>query len=71
MLVTQIATTLVLLSFLAMVVVSLFMDGGDTDAKATDWLTLKMRPIDYAMLVCVVVFFLSILVALIGLIWGL
>ncbi len=62
---------MVLLSFVAMIAVSFFMDGGETNVTTDDWIKLKMRPIDYAMLVCVAVFFVSILVALIGLIWGL
>jgi hypothetical protein len=71
MIVTQIATTLMLLSFIAMVAVSFFMDGENADVKPGDWIAVTMRPIDYAMLGCVVVFFMSITVAIIGLIWGL
>jgi len=71
MLVTQVATTLMLLSFLAMVAFSFFMDGGEPEATSDDWIAPKMRPIDYAMLACVTVFFISIVVALVSLIWGL
>jgi hypothetical protein len=71
MIVTQIALTLVVLSFLAMAAVSFLMDEDAIDSKGKEFTDIKMRPIDYAMLGCVVVFFISIVVASMGLIWGL
>jgi hypothetical protein len=64
--ITQIAATVVLGSFLAMIAASFFLDNDDEDRI----FKYKMKPVDYLVIGFAGVLFLSIFVTFVGLIWG-
>ena len=64
--ITQIAATVVIGSFIAMIAASFFLD----DANEVRLFHDKMRPVDYLVVGLAGLLFLSIFAALIGLIWG-
>ena len=64
--ITQIAATMVLGSFIAMIAASFFLD----DANEVRLFNDKMKLVDYLVIGFAGLLFLSIFVTLIGLIWG-
>lgn len=64
--ITQIAATVVLGSFIAMIAASFFLD----DTNEVRIFHDKMRAVDYLVIGLAAILFLSIFVALVGMIWG-
>jgi hypothetical protein len=64
--ITQIAATVVIGSFIAMIAASFFLD----DANEVRLFNDKMKLVDYLVIGFAGLLFLSIFVTLIGLIWG-
>jgi hypothetical protein len=64
--ITQIAATVVLGSFLAMIATSFFLD----DANEVRLFNDRMKLVDYLVIGFAGILFLSLFVTLVGLIWG-
>ena len=64
--ITQIAATVVLGSFFAMIAASFFLE----DANEERFIHPKMKPVDYLVVSLACILCLAIFVTLVGMIWG-